>query len=247
MAYVQVRTDGVELESPTLVEGLPGAGLVGKIASDHLVETFDMTHYADVHCDGIPQVAMYRGEGTDVMAPVRFYADEAHDLLVLKSDVPVSPASATDFATCITDWFAEHDALPLYLSGLPVEEKDGVPELYGIATGDAEGHVDEAGIVPPRQGGLVSGPTGALLARANEEHLDGVGLVVETQAKFPDPEAARIILEGGVEPLTGIDVETDDLVERAEEIREAREQLAERLQQADPEESTQAQPIRGFQ
>ena len=245
MARVQLRTDDIELESPTLVEGLPGAGLVGKIAADHLIDEFDMRYFGAIHCEGLPRVAVYRGEGSDVLPPVRLYADEERDLLALQSDVPISPTSASNFAACLTDWFDENGVLPLYLSGL-AEEKDGTPEIYGIATGNAESRIDEAGIVPPREGGLVTGPTGALLYRAGETDLDAVGLIVQTEAQFPDPEAARILLEHGVEPIAGVEIPTDRLVERAGEIQDAREQLVQRLQEAD-DESTQAQPIRGFQ
>lgn len=246
MAHVQVRADDVELESPTLVEGLPGAGLVGKIATDHLVQKYEMTHYADLICDGLPDVAVYQSESSAVMSPVRFYADEEQDLLVLESDIPVSPSSATEFVGCVSAWLDENGAFPIYLSGLPVEEKGDVPELFGVATGAAKHRLDEAGIVPPRQSGLVSGPTGALLADAHEQDRDSIALIVETEAQFPDPEASRTLLQNGVGPLTGIDVSTDELVEQAEEIREAREQLAQRLQESQ-DESTQARPIRGFQ
>jgi len=245
MAHVQVHADDVTLDSPVLVEGLPGAGLVGKIAADHLVEEFGMSYYGAIHCDGLPEVAVYRGESSDVLPPVRLYADQERDLLVLQSDVPVSPSGAPEFADCVTGWFTDNDVLPLYLSGLG-EEKNGVPELYGIATGDAAGRLDDAGVVPPREGGLVTGPTGALLSQAGETGLDSVGLVVQTNPKFPDPEAARVILKGGVGPIAGLDVDTDALVEQADEIQEARERLAKQLQNAD-DESTQAQPIRGFQ
>jgi uncharacterized protein len=118
--------------------------------------------------------------------------------------------------------------------------------VYGVGVGRGTDLVSEAGIVPPRQGGLVSGPTGALLATAEEREIDAVGLVAQTNAKFPDPEAARAVLRGGVTPLTNLEVETDSLLEHAEEIRKAREQLAQRLQDAG-DESSQAQPIRGFQ
>ncbi len=245
MAHVQVHADDVALESPVLVEGLPGAGLVGKIAADHLVDQYGMTYYGSLHCDGLPEVAVYHGESSDVLPPVRLYADAERDLLVLQSDVPVSPSGAPEFADCVTGWFAEHDVFPLYLSGLP-EEKEGVPELYGVATGDAESVLDDAGLVPPRENGLVSGPTGALLSEAGRTGLDAVGLVVQTQAQFPDPEAARAILEHGVGPIAGVDVDTDALVEQADEIQTAREELAKQLQEGG-DESTRAQPIRGFQ
>ena len=245
MARVQVHADDIALDSPVLVEGLPGAGLVGKIAADHLVEEFGMSYYGAVRCEGLPDVAVYRGEGSTVMPPVRLYADADRDLLVLQSDVPVSPSGAPEFADCVTEWVADNEVLPLYLSGLG-EEKNGIPELYGIATGEGEGRLDTAGIVPPREGGIVTGPTGALLSKAGETGLDSVGLIVQTNPQFPDPEAARIVLESGVAPITGLDIDTDALVEQADEIQEAREQLVEQLQNAD-DESTQAQPIRGFQ
>lgn len=246
MPRVQIHADHIDLEEPVLVEGLPGAGLVGKIAADFLVGTLEMEYYGAFHCEGIPRVAVYEGESSAVRPPVRLYADEETDLVVLQSDVPVSPKRAKEFASCVTGWIESNGALPIYISGLP-DEREGSPELYGIATGEAEAILDDAGIVPPRGGGMVSGPTGALLHRAAETGLDGVGLVVQTEAQFPDPEAARTVLVHGVSPIAGIDIDTDRLVERAEEIQEAREQLTQRLQEADPEESTRVQPIRGFQ
>lgn len=248
MARVQVRDDGIDeaLDAPTLIEGLPGAGLVGKIAADHVVETFGMARYADVRCDGLPQVAVYRSESSGLEAPVRLHADPDRDLLVLQSDVPVSPSSATGFADCVTSWLDDNGVTPIYLSGLSRDGDGEGRELSGVATGGADALLDEAGIGPPSENGLVSGPTGALLARADERDLDAVGLVVETEAQFPDPEAARALIEDGIEPLTGIEVDTDPLLDHAEEIRRARQRLAQQLQNAD-DESTQAQPLRMFQ
>lgn len=246
MARIRIVTDGIELDSPTMVEGLPGAGLVGKIAADHLIDEFDMAYYGALHCEGLPRVAVYKGNDSELRPPVRLYADEETDLLVLQSDVPVSPKQASEFASCVTGWIDTNDVFPLYLSGLP-EERDGSPELYGVSTGDGESELDDAGIVPPREGGLVSGPTGALLHRAVETGLDSIGLIAQTDPRFPDPEASRAVLEHGVGPIARIDVNTDRLLEQASEIRGAREQLAKRLHEMDQEESTQAQPIRGFQ
>ncbi|MFC7142478.1 proteasome assembly chaperone family protein [Halosimplex aquaticum] len=245
MARVQVHDDGIELDSPTLIEGLPGVGLVGKIAADHLVDALDMTYYASCHCDGLPEVAVFNDGERAYEPPVRIYADEARDLLVLQSDVPVSPNAADDFATCLTAWLGERDATALFVSGLPAE-KDGVPELYGVANGGAAAILDEHGIPAPTESGVISGPTGALLYEANRSDLDALGLVVESNRNFPDPEAARVILLDGVGPIAGVDVDTDHLVEQAEEISEARENLAQRMQEAQ-EESSKAQPIGMYQ
>jgi uncharacterized protein len=246
MAHVQVQGEDVDFDDPVLVEGLPGAGLVGKIAADHLVENLEMDYYGAVHCDGLPKVSVYRSNSSDLYPPVRLYTDADRDLVVLQSDVPVSASQANGFAECVTEWIQEHDVLPIYLSGL-VEEKGNSPELYGVATGEAADLVDDAGLVPPRDAGMITGPTGALLHRAGEIGLDAVGLVVQTEGQFPDPEAARAILEHGVAPIAGLDVDTEELIEQAGEIQAAREKLVEQLQDTDSDQSTKAQPIRGFQ
>ena len=244
MAQIEVVRD-MELESPVLVEGLPGVGLVGKIAADHLVRTFDMDHYASCHCEGLPKVAAYQEDDPAVRPPVRIYADEGRDLLVLQSDVPVSPERATAFSTCVTGWLVEEDVTPIYLSGLPAE-KDGVPEMYGISTGDGDALLAEHDIAQPSESGLVSGPTGALLSEASQADLDSLGLIVQANKQFPDPEAARVLIVEGIEPIADIEVGTDTLVEQAEEISQARENLAKQMQQAE-DESSQAQPLGMYQ
>jgi uncharacterized protein len=245
MAQIAVHREDVELDTPTLVEGLPGVGLVGKIAADHLVDSLNMTHYATCHCDGLPEVAVFRDGRTEYEPPVRVYADADSDLLALQSDVPVSPGVAEEFAGCLTGWLADLGATPLYLSGLPAEKTD-VPELCGVAHGDAATLLDEHGIDSPTQDGVISGPTGALLYQARRDGLDAVGLVVESNPNFPDPAAARVVLTHGVGPIAGVSVETDDLVEQAEEITAAREELARRMQEAG-QESSSAQPMGMYQ
>lgn len=244
MAHVDELVD-VSLSEPVLVEGLPGRGLVGKIAADHLVETFEMEYVAGIHCAGIPKVAVYRGGSPDVLPPVRIYADEEQDLLVLQSDVPISPSAAEEFASCLTGWIQSNEVFPIFISGL-AEEKDTPPSVYGIATGGAENRLEAAGLSPPDEGGLVSGPTGALIHAAAEEAYDAVGLIAQSDAQFPDPEAARAVIERGIEPLAGVDADTDALGDHAEEIRRVREELAQRLQQSE-DSSSEAQPIRGIQ
>ncbi len=249
MADITVVADGVDVESfenPVLVEGLPGVGLVGKIAADHLVDHFEMTHYGNVHCDDVPKVAAYGGGDSTLRTPVRVYADSERSLLVLQSDVPLSPHAGTQMADCLHEWFTDAGVFPIYLSGVPEEKTDEVPAVYGVGTGAGTDRLRDADVPAPDEAGLVSGPTGALLDHAVESGYDAAGLVVESDPRFPDPEAARSLIKNGIEPLSDVEVPVDDLVDRAEEIREAKEKLAKRMQEAD-EESTQAQPLRMYQ
>ncbi len=248
MARINVLDEDVDadLDRPMLVEGLPGVGLVGKIAADHLVDGFEMTHYANVHCDGIPKVAVFMDGDSTLQTPVRLYADVDRNLVVLQSDIPINPQAASEFAACVDGWLDELDVTPIYLSGLPREKVTDVPSLYGVASGEGAALLDDAGVDAPTERGLISGPTGALMNHTVETGRTAVGLIVESDAQFPDPAAARVALEDGIAPITGADVPTEDLVERAEEIRAAKEQLAQRMRES-TEESTQAQPLRMYQ
>lgn len=55
--------------------------------------------------------------------------------------------------------------------------------------------------------------------------------------------AARVLLEDGIAPIAGVDVDTSPLVEQAEEIIDAREELARKMQQAAQHESSQAEEL----
>ncbi|KDS91052.1 3-isopropylmalate dehydratase [Halorubrum saccharovorum] len=246
MTRISVVDDEISLDEPTLVEGFPGVGLVGKIATDHMIETHEMDHYANVHCDGLPRVAVYREDDRAVTTPVRLYADEAHDLVAIRSDVPVNPSAATEVAGCLESWFAETAVFPIFLSGLGREKDETPPDLYGIATGNGGEALDRADVGDPPEAGLVSGPTGAMLAEALEHDRDAVGLVVESDPQFPDPEAARILIQKGIDPIAGTETPTDGLVDQASEIREAKQAFAKRMQEA-TEESSQAEPLKMFQ
>ena len=261
MGHIDVVAERT-FDEPVLVEGLPGVGLVGKIVVDHLVDALDMELYATVHCDALPAAAAYTGGDRAVTTPVRLYAAPDADLLVLQSDVPVSPDAAEEFAGCIEDWFREASVTPLYIAGLRREdaggEADGAdgsdegdgpdpsPALRGLAVGGATELLDAVDVPAPESAGLISGPTGALLAHAMATDLPAAGLVVDVDPQFPDPTAARVVLEDAVEPITGVDVEVAALTAQAERIQRAKEQLAARMNRED-ESLSQAQRLRMYQ
>lgn len=249
MAHVEIHAD-IDCSGGVLVDGLPGQGLVGKIAADHIVESLELTHVGTCHCDGLPEVATYRTETTTLRAPVRIHADDAGDVLVLQSDVPVSPSTAEGFAACLTHFVDDEDILPLYVSGKGVEDVDSVEDIddrrvIGVATGEAGKILADLDVDDPAESGAITGPTGALLYAAIRTGVDALGIIVETTPQFPDPEAARRFLDRAVLPLTGIDLETESLIEQAAEIGDARERLAREMSQAG-DESSSVQPI-GFQ
>lgn len=250
MSHAVVRNEHVRLKNPVFVDGLPGLGLVGKLASDHLIDQFGMTYYASIECPSLPPVAAYHENDHEVRPAVRIYADETRDLLALQSDVAVSPQIVSDFASCLTNFLVEHNALPLTFSGLSrAETADSTDDrsVYGIATGTGGTILADLNIDPPSEDGLWSGPTGAILNLARFEGITSLGLIVETDPEFPDPEAACTLIERGIAPLAGIEVDVVPLRERAAEIREEKKVLADQMRQPEADESSKAESLRMYQ
>jgi uncharacterized protein len=61
--------------------------------------------------------------------------------------------------------------------------------------------------------------------------VPAVALVVRSNPYIPDPGAARAVIEDALEPLVEFDIDTQELLERAEEIQRRKQQVAEQLQQ----------------
>lgn len=249
MAHIDVETPDITLDEPLLIDGLPGKGLIGKLVADHLVGEFEMDYYAGVHCEGVPSMAAYRANESPIRPPVQLYADAERDLLALTSDIPVSPSSAPAFADCIVEWLGGHGVTPIFLAGLEgtadADEDAKSRELYGVSTGDGDTLLDEAGIVPPRHHGIVTGPTGALLERAGEVDIGGVGLLVESDRELPDIDAAQVVIDRGIEPLTGLNIDTEPFVDRTIEMSAVTKGVFDQLGGSD-EASGGAQPTPTF-
>ncbi|MDY6774108.1 MAG: PAC2 family protein [Candidatus Nanohaloarchaea archaeon] len=239
MARINVRNE-VDIEDGFFIEGVPGAGLAGKIAADHLIENLDMELHATVEAEGLPEVLIFEEGDRHLRPPVRIFADEDTGIYALTSDVLISPVESGDFSGVLVDWIEENSITPLMLSGLPSKD-EGDKKLYGVEVGEEE-MLDEADIGVPDQTGLVGGPTGAMLHELEKRGMDGACLVVQTHPQFPDPIAAKRLVDGGVEKLVDFDVDTEVLEERAEKIKEQKEKLAQMLQNAESHEKGQAFP-----
>lgn len=243
MSHAHVHDDRVRLQNPVFLDGLPGLGLVGTIATDHLIEEFGMTYFASIECPALPPVVSYVEQSSVVVPPVRVYADGKRNLLALQSDIPVSPEIVTDFASCLNVLLTQYNALPLYFSGFAragEEPPHNDRTLYGVATGAGDRLLEKYGIQPPREAGTWSGPTGALLNVARVNGTTALGIIVESDPQFPDPEAACTLIERVIEPVAGVSADVDSLQDRAESIREEKKTFAARMEQPERNESSMA-------
>ena len=99
---VKIVTKDIKLENPVLIEGFPGIGLVGNIASQQIIDELDMTYVGSIDSRYFPPIAvLYEGL---INMPVRIYESIEHNLIIVVSDIPINPSVSYDVSKALVEW-----------------------------------------------------------------------------------------------------------------------------------------------
>ncbi|MFB6100968.1 MAG: proteasome assembly chaperone family protein [Haloplanus sp.] len=224
------RTAELTAESATLIEGLPGLGMVASIAVDQITSQLALDEYGTIVSDDFPPVAAF-ADGR-VRDAVRVYAGSDPDVLTLQSDVPIPPGAVEPLSECVVDDLSTAFEQAIFLAGAPADSEAEVGNVVGVATTDElESKLTDAGIELAEGSGVIGGVTGSLLSECYHADIPAAVLVVRSNPYIPDPGAAQSVIDTALEPLVEFDIDTQALREQAEEIQQQKQQLAEQLQQ----------------
>lgn len=241
------KIEDVAADAPTLIEGLPGHGLVAAIAVDLITEQLDLEHCGSVASDEFPPVVTF--EDGLVQDLVRVYGSADPPVMTLESDLALPQPAFEPLSRCVLEDLAEEFGRAIFIAGAPAESEEHLGQVTGVATTE-EGRADlvDAGVEVADDLGLVGGITGALVRECYHADVPAVLLIVEAHPFLPDPGAAKSVIETALEPLVDFDVDTTDLEEQAEDIQRRMQQVAEQYQQMfeEREQGRQQPPATGM-
>jgi uncharacterized protein len=239
-ARLEVVTE-TDATAPTFIDGVPGLGLVALIATEQVRKQLGLSHHADIVSRRFPRVATF--EDGALREPVRVYAGNDPEVMVLRSDVVFPPRSYTPLADCLLEDLADEFERAIFLAGAPAQTESEHGRVTGVANTDGlREELGVAGIELETAPGGVGEATGAL---ATEFHRAGVPtalLVAKTTPYQPDPTAARSLIEEGLEPIVEIDVDTTELRKQEDEIRREMRQMADQMQEMTLKETFESLP-----
>lgn len=238
------RLTELETEAPTLIEGLPGHGLVAAIATDMITRQLQLKHHGNVISEEFPPITSFdNGRVRDI---VRVYARDEPSVMTLQSDVALPGTSFDALSQCILEDLAQEFERAIFLAGAPAETEDEIGDVYGVATSDAvEAQLREANIEPAEGPGLIGGVTGALVTACYHADVPAAVLVVRANPYLPDPAAARAVIENALKPLVHFDIDTTELEEQADQIRTRLEQIAQYYRQMPGARQPEAEEVEG--
>lgn len=212
----------------TLVAGFPGIGLVGGIASEQLINTLELEQVASLDCDEFPPTAVVF-DGIP-RRPVRFFYGEG--FLLVKSDMVIPPNLTNSLAEFIINWAEEKGVNEIIvLDGVQKREESEENKIWSVLSGHIYEKYAEEFDLDIIERGAITGISSSLMLEAHEKNFKAIGMYIESNPKMPDPRAAVGLLEKFAE-IKGIEVETESLIERAEELEEMYNQMVSQAKQA---------------
>ncbi len=221
---VKIITKPLSLENPVIVEGFPGIGLVGNIASQHLIDELDMEYVGSMESRYFPPIAvLFNGI---INMPVRIYQSEEHNILTVISDIPIHPTISYEVSKVLVDW-AQSINVKEIVSIAGIATMSSEEKVFGAATNDDM--LDKIkDYVEIFQVGTISGISGSVMTECVMRDIPAISLLGETNSPNPDPRAAASVVSI-LKIIYDLPIETDNLMEQAEQIEVELQKLAEQV------------------
>ena len=219
-----ISKKGVKLKKPILIEGLPGIGLVGKLAAEHLIRELKAEKVAEIYSEHFPHQVLMLKKGTLRMLKNKFYAwknpkKNGADLLILVGDVQaITPEAQFEVCSRILDYFAKMNGKRIYtLGGYGVGKIIENPRVLGSATHkEVVDELKKYGVVFGEANGSIIGAAGLLLGLGKIRKMDGACLMGETHGGYVDVKSAKSVLIT-LTKILDIKLDLNKLDERAKE------------------------------
>jgi len=231
----KITTKDIDIENPVVVEGFPGVGLIGGIASNYMVEQKEMEQLGYVDSRYLPPVALVK-EGL-VYPPIRVY--KWKNIILFHSDIPIHPQVVHDLSRAMVEW-CENQGIERLISLAGVAMPVVQDRIFGAA--NQQGLLDSLRHyeIEIMKEGAVGGLSGKLLFECKKEELPAFALLAETKGMSPDPRASARVLSVLGEVLE-FEIDVEPLIEEAENIEAKMEELARQTRKMKQKEEKPAQ------
>ena len=219
--------------SDVLIAGFSAYGLAGLTAVDYLIDHLNLTEQGHVRAEGLPSITPFaKGRPRH---PTRLYSGPDIDVTVLVGEQFVPSVLGEPLAASILEWTVANDVSEVAVcSGVAIPHGPDAHRTFYIATDDfRETRLGDTDI-PPMESGFLDGTNATLLERGLDSPL-GVGVfVTPVHAQAPDAQAAVRLVET-VDEVYDLGVDAGPLETFAAEIQRYYEDLAERIEEREPE------------
>ena len=195
-----------ELKSPVIFAGFVGAGLVGPVAINHMIEKLEMDEIAVMRSKYLPPSTVFmRGR---LRHPFRFYANKEGTVCAIICEITLRMDGLYSLVASILDWAATKGSKEIViLDGVAGVEHDD--KAYCAAEEDLIRTMADKDISMIPQG-FITGIPGGILNECLVREIQGITLLAKANKIAPDSEAAATLIEA-LNRFYDMEIDTKDL------------------------------------
>ncbi len=189
-----------ELNGSSLIVGLPGIGLVGRITVRYIIDKLGAKRVANIYSPHFPSQALMTKKGTLrlLKQSIYFYKEGKLKLSFLTGDVqPLTPEGQFMLSKKIVNLFSKHKVREIitvggYSTGVFKEKK----RVFGASNSlEYQERFKELGVIFGEAKGSIVGMAGVIPAYAKVKGINSICLMGETHGAFVDASAAKKIVQ----------------------------------------------------
>ena len=212
-----------ELKSPIVFAGFVGAGLVGPVAINHIIEKLEMDEIAVMRSKYLPPSTVFmRGR---LRHPFRFYANKEGTICTIICEITLRMEGLYSLVASILDWAASKGSKEIViLDGVASTEHDD--KAYCAAEEDLIRTMADKDISMIPQG-FITGIPGGILNECLVREIQGLTLLAKASRDTTDSGAAATLIEA-LNRFYDIGIDTTDLQEEKDRIHSEFSELSQK-------------------
>ena len=234
-----------KLNSPTLIAGFPGPGLVGSISTSYIINKLHMNQIACVESEFIVPGVIY-AEGK-LRHPFRLYSNEEGDVCVLVCEAPIMVHGMYSVLDTVVKWALDNKVKEVMVldgiavKGLPdpkrapiILSSDGRQADAANLIRDNNSEVtkkeeekgdDHDGVYPTTA--FIGGMSGGILSSCLSNGIASKALIISAPRGIPDPDGAAILIESltKVTDKKNLKIDTQQLRDQGASLKKSMEKI----------------------
>jgi uncharacterized protein len=212
---IEIKMQKKNLDGYTFIEGFPGAGLVGPMAINYLVEKLKMEDIGYLESDKFPPLISIHDDVP--MHPVRIYISEKLKLVTIFAEFAIPIEMTFELSNTVYSDIIKKGGINrvVSISGIPTQQEEVPKDVFGVASSKklVKDVIEKNGLKPIGDG-MATGVNAIILGMAMNDSLDDINILVPINPALIDPEYAVLAIKS-MNSILGVDIDTTELDKEA--------------------------------
>ena len=212
---IEIKMQKKNLDGYTFIEGFPGAGLVGPMAINYLVEKLGMENIGYLESDRFPPLISIHDDVP--MHPVRIYISEKLKLVTIFAEFAIPIEMTFELSNAVYSDIIKKGGVDrvVSISGIPTQQEEVPKDVFGVASSKklVKDVIEKNGLKPIGDG-MATGVNALILGMAMNDNMDDINILVPINPALIDPEYAVLAIKS-MNSILGVDIDTAELDKEA--------------------------------